>query len=96
MSCAVQPHLITQFLNDQLDETIVRKQDTLSGLRAAASKSTGNARTWEFVKSNWKELFDRYGGGLSFARLFQDISSRLNTQEQYNDVSIRDEIGQRE
>lgn len=59
MSCTRRAWLISKFLSDQLDTTIVRQQDALSGLRAAASRAEGNLKTWNFVKENWSILFSR-------------------------------------
>lgn len=87
MSCTKETWLLRRFLDDQLDETKVRKQDSLSGIRAAAVKSFGNALTWKFVKDNWQELYIRYGTGLSFARLIADVASKFNSQSQLDDVS---------
>ena len=59
MSCTRIGFLISRFLNDQLDKNKVRVQDSLSGLRSAATKAEGNLVTWNFVKNNWDELFSR-------------------------------------
>ena len=59
MACTRIGYLISRFLNDQLNTSKVRIQDTLTGLRAAASKAEGNLKTWTFVKDNWNELFSR-------------------------------------
>ena len=59
MSCTKEPWLIKKYLNDQLNTTKVRVQDTLSGLRVAAQRPHASLFTWNFVKDNWNELFDR-------------------------------------
>ena len=60
MSCAKEPFLINTYLQDQLDETKVRSQDTLRGLSHAASNGYAYIRTWNFVKENWNIIFDGY------------------------------------
>ena len=50
---------MSQFLNNQINSSIVRPQDALSGLRAAASRAEGNLKVWYFVKENWDTLFSR-------------------------------------
>ena len=87
MSCTTETWLLKRFLDDQLDESKVRKQDSLSGIRSAAVKAFGNPFAWNFVKENWQELYERYGNGLSFARLIADVASKFNTKSQYDDVS---------
>ncbi len=60
MSCTKEPWLITRFLNDQINSSIVRPQDAISGLSAIAVKSSGNLKAWEFLKQNWDLLFSKY------------------------------------
>jgi aminopeptidase N len=59
MSCTRISWLISKFLNDQLNISIVRPQDALSGLRAAASRAEANLKTWTFIKENWDTLFEK-------------------------------------
>lgn len=59
MSCTKIPWLTARFLNDQINSTKVRSQDTISGLNAAAVKPYANARTWTFIKENWSFLFEK-------------------------------------
>ncbi len=60
MSCTKEPWLIQRFLNDQLNVTKVRAQDTLLGIRVAARSAYANSYAWYFSKSNWNELFTRF------------------------------------
>ena len=59
MSCTRISWLISKFLNDQLNTSIVRNQDALSGLRAASSRAEANLKTWNFIRDNWDILFSR-------------------------------------
>ena len=59
MACTREPWLVNKFLNDQLNNTKVRKQDTLYGLRYAATKPLGNVLAWDFIKSNWNQIYAR-------------------------------------
>jgi hypothetical protein len=60
MACAKEPWLIKRFLNDQLNETKVRRQDSLRGINSAARSPYGNLITWNFVKEFWQDLFTRF------------------------------------
>ena len=60
MSCTKEPWLIRRYLNDQLNETKVRKQDSIRGIISASRTMHGNLIAWNFLKENWLELFDRY------------------------------------
>ena len=59
MSCSKEPYLIKMYLQDQLDEAKVRGQDTLRGLRYAATNGYAYSLTWNFIKDNWDTLFER-------------------------------------
>ncbi len=59
MSCTKQPWLVTRFLNDQLNSSKVRLQDSAIGLRIIALRPYANMRTWTFVKDSWEKLFMR-------------------------------------
>lgn len=59
MSCTKEPWLIARYLRDQLNETKVRRQDSISGLNYAATKSYANLQTWAFLKANWEEIFEK-------------------------------------
>lgn len=60
MSCSRLPWLISKYLSIQIDPSIIRIQDALSGLRAAATKPESNLKTWNYIKDNWEILFARY------------------------------------
>ena len=59
LSCAREPWLLNKYLSDQLNNTKVRKQDTLYGLRYACTKPLGNILAWDFIKSNWNQIYAR-------------------------------------
>ena len=59
MSCAREPHLIRSYLEDQLDQSKVRVQDTVTGIGYAASNVYANSVTWNFVKENWSVFVER-------------------------------------
>ena len=59
MSCSKEPWLIKRFLNDQLNETKVRRQDFLRGISAAVRSPYGNLITWNFIKEYWLEIFEK-------------------------------------
>ena len=60
MSCSREPWLINKYLKLQLNETIVRKQDAINGLRYSLSHSTSHYYAWNFIKENWNEIINRY------------------------------------
>ncbi|MCQ6513215.1 ERAP1-like C-terminal domain-containing protein, partial [Vibrio parahaemolyticus] len=41
----------------------------------------GHPLVWDFVRSNWKKLFENYGGGsFSFANLIQGVTRRFSSE----------------
>ena len=59
MSCTKEPWLIAQHLNNQLNESKVRTQDFLFGIRYATYKSYSNVIAWAFVKNNWNTISNK-------------------------------------
>jgi aminopeptidase N len=58
MSCTKEPWLITRYLNDQLNYTKVRRQDTILGLRYGLINSYSHPFAWNFIKQNWLHLIE--------------------------------------
>ena len=59
MACTKQPWLISRYLNDQINSTKVRLQDSAAGISRMALNPNGNLRTWTFIKDNWDVLVNR-------------------------------------
>jgi aminopeptidase N len=59
MACTKESWLISRYLNDQINATKVRPQDAISGLSAAAVRSSSNMRTWTFFTENWDILISK-------------------------------------
>lgn len=59
MSCTKEPWLLNKHLNNQLNETKVRVQDSLTGLRYTTYKPYSNVIAWNFIKNNWNQLIQR-------------------------------------
>ena len=56
------PNLLKDLLRRSLTEA-VRSQDTITLVSAVAANLQGRNIAWEFVKDNWDEFDQRYGGG---------------------------------
>ncbi len=67
MACSKEPWVIRRYLNDQLNETKIRKQDSIRGIVSASRTMHGNQIAWNFIKENWIELFDRYLNFISYS-----------------------------
>lgn len=66
MSCSKETWIQTRFLNDQLNKTKVRAQDSVYGLHYALGHLFSSSMAWGFVKSNWNLLVERYDSFLIF------------------------------
>ena len=85
MSCAKEPWLINKYLNNQINQTKIRNQDSLIGIRYGATKSYSNMITWKFVKNNWLELM-KQNPMSSLSSLISDLCSKFTTESELKDV----------
>jgi hypothetical protein len=55
MSCTEEPVLVLRYLNDQINSTKVRPQDSILGVTKVAKSNL----TWPFIKNNWSLFVDK-------------------------------------
>ena len=55
----------------------VRSQDTVFGIGGVTGSVLGRKMAWEFVKKNWKTLYDKYQGGFLLISLIK-VTSYIN------------------
>lgn len=55
LSCSKEPYLLSKYLNDQSNN----KSNTLTALRNVATKPYGYLIAWNYLKSNWDDLYSR-------------------------------------
>ncbi|XP_030045544.1 aminopeptidase Ey isoform X1 [Microcaecilia unicolor] len=80
LACSKQPWILNRYLQYALDPTKIRRQDATSTITSIASNVVGQTLAWDFVNSNWKELFSQYGGGsFSFSNLITGVTRRFST-----------------
>ncbi|XP_072888855.1 aminopeptidase N-like isoform X2 [Hemitrygon akajei] len=81
LACTKQPWLLNRYLQYSLDPNKIRKQDATSTLSAIARNVVGQSLTWDFIRANWKTIFQQYGGGsFSFSRLISSVTERFSTE----------------
>jgi aminopeptidase N len=56
LSCTKEPWLLSRFLNDQINETKVKKNDGIVGINHAIESPYSKSITWNFIKQNWNIL----------------------------------------
>jgi hypothetical protein len=87
MSCSKEPWIITKYLNLQLNDSVVRKQDAISGLRYSLSHPSSFIHAYDFIKAKWNDILNKYAG-FSFSYLVSDIANKLKHENLLNEVKI--------
>ncbi|XP_006867240.1 PREDICTED: aminopeptidase N [Chrysochloris asiatica] len=81
LACSNQVWILNRYLNYTLNPDLIRKQDATSTISSIASNVIGQTLVWDFVRSNWKKLFQDYGGGsFSFSNLIEAVTRRFSTE----------------
>lgn len=81
LACSNEVWILNRYLSYTLNPDYIRKQDATSTIISIASNVAGQTLVWDFVRSNWKKLFEDYGGGsFSFANLIQGVTRRFSTE----------------
>ncbi|XP_075413562.1 aminopeptidase N [Tenrec ecaudatus] len=81
LACSNQLWILNRYLSYTLNPDLIRKQDATSTISSIASNVIGQDLVWNFVRSNWKKLFEDYGGGsFSFSNLIQAVTRRFSTE----------------
>ncbi|EGW15127.1 Aminopeptidase N [Cricetulus griseus] len=81
LACSKDVWILNRYLSYTLNPDYIRRQDATSTIISIASNVAGQTLVWDFVRSNWKTLFENYGGGsFSFANLIQGVTRRFSTE----------------
>ncbi|XP_007943359.1 aminopeptidase N [Orycteropus afer afer] len=83
LACSKQVWILNRYLSYTLNPDLIRKQDATSTISSIASNVIGHPLVWDFVQSNWRKLFENYGGGsFSFSNLIQAVTRRFSTENE--------------
>lgn len=81
LACSKEVWILNRYLSYTLNPDYIRKQDATSTIISIANNVVGQTLVWDFVRSNWKKLFEDYGGGsFSFANLIQGVTRRFSSE----------------
>ena len=81
LACSKQVWILNRYLSYTLNPNLIRKQDATSTIISIANNVIGQSLVWDFVRSNWKKLFQDYGGGsFSFSNLIKGVTRRFSTE----------------
>ena len=64
LSCATETWLLDAYLHSQLNQTKVRKQDAINGLRYAFLHPASHMHAMSFVRANWHLIEENFTGRL--------------------------------
>ena len=60
LTCHFKIRILNRCLKYSLDKAKIPSQDTLSVISGLASRPKSWRKTWDFVRQNWKHLYERY------------------------------------
>ncbi|XP_066094449.1 aminopeptidase N [Saccopteryx bilineata] len=81
LACSKEVWILNRYLAYTLNPDYIRKQDATSTIISISSNVVGQTLAWDFIQSNWKKLFEDYGGGsFSFSNLIQGVTRRFSTE----------------
>ncbi|NWX02625.1 AMPN Aminopeptidase, partial [Caloenas nicobarica] len=81
LSCSPHPWILNRYLQYAVDSSKIRRQDATSTINSIASNVVGQPLAWDFIRSNWRTLFNQYGGSsFSFSRLILAVTQRFSTE----------------
>ncbi|XP_023566128.1 aminopeptidase N [Octodon degus] len=83
LACSNQVWILNRYLSYTLNSTLIRRQDATSTIISIANNVVGQPLVWDFVRSNWRKLFQDFGGGsFSFANLIQGVTRRFSSEHE--------------
>ncbi|CAH2274216.1 aminopeptidase N, partial [Pelobates cultripes] len=78
LACSKEPWLLNRLLEYSLDTSKIRRQDAVSTINSVCSNVLGQSLAWDFVRANWKKMFDQFGGSsFSFGNLIEGVTRRF-------------------
>merc|ERR1712071_14236 len=80
--------VLERFIQIAQNETIVRRQDFIEMIsQMGQSGIVGRDVVWNYVKSNWDVIVERFGiGNRHLGRVVSRVSRTFNTQAQLDDL----------
>nr|BAG82599.1 aminopeptidase N [Gloydius brevicaudus] len=80
LTCSQTPWILQRYLRYTLDPSKIRRQDAMSTINSIASNVVGQPLAWDFVRMNWKTLFQQFGrSSFSFSSLIQSVTQRFSS-----------------
>ncbi|CAH1789477.1 unnamed protein product [Owenia fusiformis] len=87
LSCSNEPWILSRYLSWTIDENYIRKQDSVSTTIYISRNPIGRPLAWDFMRSNWNYIFDKYGTGFfAFTSMLKGITESFNTEFQLQQV----------
>jgi len=87
LGCTKNVSLLTQYLEMSINENSgIRKQDAASVFSAVYSNPYGVETAFNFLKSNFQNISNFYGGMNAVSNIITGIAGRLTTENQVNEL----------
>ncbi|XP_078539354.1 aminopeptidase N-like [Lissotriton helveticus] len=81
MGCSKDPWILNRYLEYSMDPTKIRKQDAISTINAVAANPIGQSIAWDFIFSQWKIIYAKFGGSLfSFSDMITGVTKRFSSE----------------
>ncbi|XP_055351627.1 endoplasmic reticulum aminopeptidase 1-like [Paramacrobiotus metropolitanus] len=77
--------LITQFLRDSLDDSLVRQSDTTTAVAALANNYVARDLVWKTIRQNWNLIMKRHGSDSAVANFLYCLDW-MSTPEDLQDI----------
>ncbi|XP_064598635.1 puromycin-sensitive aminopeptidase-like isoform X2 [Liolophura sinensis] len=85
LGCVATKELQSKVLDFALSDK-VRSQDTVFVIAGVTGSAQGRELAWEFVKSNWSTLHNRYKGGFLLSRLVKTTTDGFASEDKAQEV----------
>ncbi|KAG0726038.1 Aminopeptidase Ey [Chionoecetes opilio] len=86
MGCTKKQWLLARYLNMAFDDKSgIRKQDAQRVFSAVAHNDVGGPLAWNYLRTNWKKIYD-YFGGKAKGGIITSVTSNFNTEQHLKEV----------
>ncbi|XP_063304987.1 aminopeptidase N-like [Pelobates fuscus] len=81
LACSREPWILNRLLRYSLDTSKIRRQDAIGTINSVCSNVVGQSLAWDFMRANWKTLFNMFGASsFSFNNLIERLTRRFSTE----------------
>ncbi|XP_030843333.1 aminopeptidase N [Strongylocentrotus purpuratus] len=91
LSCSKRPWILNRFLYYSLNTTHLAKRDSSVIIKYVSQNAVGRALAWNFVRNEWDDLKEYYGGdelskNTDLQNMISDVTANFNTPLELQDL----------